>query len=210
VRSSRTFNPTQEIAPMCKTIHSAAALARRAAKSYAARASVALLLGTAPAHASLLWDFTYSGVGGNGDNIASGTLTTTALTGTFYTITGITGTIDGFPIAGIAPAGSGGPATDNELFSIGPLLDAGGFIIEPGSLPSVGIGVAHAPEQIQLDTALSTAGHPVYDAALPGIEVFSTGTFTATLVPSAVPEPAAVGLFASGLLALGMLRRRPR
>jgi hypothetical protein len=191
---------------MRKTIRGTARWARRAAQSSAARACVALLFSAAPAHASLLWDFSYSGVGGNGDNIATGTLTTTGLTGGFYTITGIAGTIDGIPIAGIAPAGGGGTAVDNELFAIGPLLDAEGFIIEAAVPP--GSASAHAPEQIQLDTALSTAGHPVYDAALPGIEVFSTGTFTATRVPAAVPEPAAVALFASGLLALGMARRR--
>jgi hypothetical protein len=209
MRSGVIASQTEETDAMSQT-QSRPRRVRCAIQAIAVAALIAATAFAVPAHATLRWDFTYSGVGSNGNNTATGVLTTTDLiNGAYYSITGISGFIDGVSIAGIAGVGSGITPflTDNKLFATGPLLDTGGFIVEAAA--PQGFGSVHAPEQIQLDPFVhSIEPPPVFDAALPGDGVFSTGSFAATQIP--VAEPTAVGMLGSGLLAVGLLRLRRR
>lgn len=76
---------------------------------------------TAPmgqAAGSLIWDWSYSGVG----VVASGTFTTTDIPdgSGFYLITGITGTRNGETITGLQPVGT--PIPGNEPFAVDNLI----------------------------------------------------------------------------------------
>jgi hypothetical protein len=93
----------------------------------------AAILGAAvPARAGQLFAFDYSlpGTGATPMSVsASGFFTTTDLSGSSYTITGVFGTWNGSAITGILSPGStgGSNANDNLLFSSGPLFDFGGL-----------------------------------------------------------------------------------
>jgi hypothetical protein len=155
-------------------------------RSTAITAVALVAAGTAgSAHASLLWDFSFTG----GGYTATGTLTTDPESSGSYLITGITGTFDGYAITGLLPVNA--DANDNLLYPGPGFLDAPGFaftVAPPGPSPIV-IGaegasfIVYAP-----DSAPS-------------------GNFTAAL---AAPEPASMGLLGAGLAGLGALRRRRR
>lgn len=154
-------------------------------------AAALVAAGTASsAHASLLWDFSFSDLQGDS---ASGMLTTDPLSGGSYAITDITGKFDGLTITGLAPTGQGPHGTDNLLHP-GP-----GFLDEDG-LAFV-LGVAGT------ETIYAAEGCCVVFEYANGF-AGSSGSFTASLV--SVPEPASAGLFATGLAAIRLLRRRRR
>ncbi len=166
---------------------------------------VAALASATAARANQVFDFTFSG----NTNI-SGQLLTTDLAGNAYTIIGITGTIDGGRIAGLAPAGSffnPNFKTDNLLHASGPLVDTGGFIVE--AAPLLNPAAAHVPEQIQQSPIIGSLipGNYIYDSYSGGFS-YALGSFSVTHVPSAVPEPASLALVGGGLIALGVVRRR--
>src|ERR1700688_2634609 len=68
------------------------------------------IIATVPAHA-VTFDFSVSSIGSPGD-IASGTFTGNLTSSGMYTLTGVTGTFDGFAISGL----TGYANADNELF----------------------------------------------------------------------------------------------
>lgn len=166
-----------------------------------------LMLAAAPIHANQIFDFSFN----SPDIHTSGQLFTSDLIGNTYTILGISGTIDGIEIGGIAPPGSLGVnpnfSPDNLLFATGSLLDIGGFIINPKNDPTS--PTAHAPVQIQqsLFVASTNPNEFFYQGNFGGFP--QQGSFTATLATPAVPLPATVWLFGSALLAgLGSMRKK--
>src|ERR1700733_926929 len=145
----------------------------------------------APAHASVLWDFTFTA----GGDSASGTLTTDDLSAGSYQITDVTGTFDGITITGLAPTGQGPSVpdgTDNLLFPGPDFLDGNGFAFD---LASGGPETIYGPEGFYFDYSVANGAG-------------GFGTFSASLAP--VPEPASVGLVAAAMGAIGLLRRRRR
>jgi hypothetical protein len=151
---------------------------------------VLVAAGTASsAHASLLWDFTFGVIGG-GDT-ASGTLTTNSLSSGTYAITGITGTFDGQTITGLAPTGQGPYNISDNLLYPGPgFLDLGGLAFTfSGGGPETIYGAEGCCTFFDYSTANDASGSANFSASL-------------------VPEPASAGVFAMGMAALGLLRRR--
>jgi hypothetical protein len=142
-----------------------------------------------PAHASLLWDFTFTA----GGDSASGTLTTDDLSSGSYQITDVSGTFDGTNITGLAPTGQGPDSTDNLLYPAPDFLDQSGFAFD---LAGGGPETIYGPE--------SSFFFDYPDANSGG----HSGTFSASLAP--LPEPASAGLVASAIAAIGLLRRRRR
>ena len=130
---------------------------------------------------------------GGGDT-ASGTLTTDALSGGSYAITGVTGTFDGQAITGLAAPGQGPSGTDNRLLPGPKFLDLNGF-----AFTFSGGG----PETIYGAEGCCTFFD--YSAAALASDI---ANFSAS--PVNAPEPASAGVFGMGMAALGMLRRRRR
>jgi hypothetical protein len=145
-----------------------------------------------PAQASLLWDWSYTGVG----IAASGIFTTDDAPGSggYYDITGITGSRNGVAITSLEPAGDAIPG--NAGFPVDNLITASGL------LTSNGFGY---------ETADGNYANPYYAdfLAIPGFfEVFTEPAsmgfselpvdFTAAIVP----EPGTAALVLAALVAL--------
>ena len=139
------------------------------------------------AEASITWDFTYSDL----SNTASGTLTTDALSGGSYVITGITGAFDGTTITGLLPDGTPLFGNDNLLY--------------PTGLPFDGSGVAFSLLGGGEENIFAAEGFAIY--AFDGTSGYGPGSFNVTQ-ESTVPEPATLGLFGTALAGLALLRRR--
>jgi PEP-CTERM motif-containing protein len=137
------------------------------------------------------FNFSFSGVGVS----ASGTFTTNPLSGGSYLITSISGTQNGSPMSLLAP----GQFTDNDnlLFPSPPFLDGGGVsYLVGGSFIS-----------IEFDTGVVPAGYIIEGGP------FGCGTVSISFSASpasAVPEPATLLLFGSGIFALGAAWRRKK
>jgi hypothetical protein len=132
------------------------------------------------AHAALIWDFTAS-LGDSG----SGVLTTDALSGGSYQVTGISGTFAGQAITGLTTFDS----ADNLLYPA------------PQYLDSAGLGFALADGE---DVAIWAEGAGIIFIENTSANSFSGGTFSASLLP----EPATAGILAAGMAVLGLARRR--
>jgi hypothetical protein len=95
--------------------------------------SLILYLGSVPAaKANLILPFFYSIPSDSSHSMAVsafGTLTTTGLLNGAYTVTGISGTWNGYTITGLLPPGSYGD-NDNLLFPAGPHLDDSGITFQ--------------------------------------------------------------------------------
>jgi hypothetical protein len=156
-----------------------------------------------PAHASLLWNWSYTGDG----IAASGTLTTVddADGAGFYQITGITGARNGEAIIGLEPTGN--PIPGNEPFAVDNLISRSGQ-----QLTGSGFGYELAdgnfanpffadfftpPSYLEFFSVPAVGGTPASHTELPV-------SFTA-----AVPEPTSFVLMLTGCIGLlGLARRR--
>lgn len=165
--------------------------------------SVLGALAQSPAHASVLWNWTFSDP--NYGNSAIGTLTTNNLLNGSYLITGITGAWNGSQITGLDQTGTcctGGPSdnNDNLLLASTPLLDIYGFAFSVGGGPNENI---YFDNSLGFDTMTYASIAGTYGApSLPD------GQFSATRVTTSVPEPSTLALFALGLVGFAMTRRR--
>lgn len=160
--------------------------------------ATALVLAAAPAHASLLWDWSYSDPGIS----AAGTFTTgaTANAEGFYQISGITGERNDVAITGLTPVGTYIPgnapyAVDDLVGLSGPQLTTNGF----------GFSLANSDysNPFLSDGYFEYLSVPPYPQGQ-GQEVAIS--FSATLVP----EPGSLGLLMAGALAVGAWRNLPR
>ncbi len=145
-----------------------------------------------------LYDWTY---GGDGHHSGSGTLTTSGGTSPF-TITAITGTFDNSKVVWLTDECCGAPGSDNLLYSPpSTLLDGNGMAFVTGANPGI-------YDILFLDGA--------YSVAEDGGTLTFGGTFTATQAigsqpgPSAIPEPASLGIVAAGLTGLAAFFSRRR
>jgi hypothetical protein len=199
-------------------------------KSYIRGAAivVAVLVGAlaAPANASTFsWNYSGTGFFGTGTDIGSGTLTTGALAPTCgtppacsyqsppgNTITGITGTWDGFTITGLVAPGL--LDLNNNVLYLSPnqtLLDAsvGG---QPGGLAFfvsnyTGNNVPVPTDvvvELFFDTTLQAYAAVTANTSFGCCSLATAGDFIVTPV-NATPLPAALPLFSTGLGALGLL-----
>ncbi len=149
----------------------------------------------APAHATLLWDWSY---GGDGIS-ASGTFTTadTPDASGFFDITGISGLRNGVAITGLQPTGTAIPG--NEPYAVDNLVRvAGSQLTVNGFGFSLADGTYSNPFYADFDTPpdylefYSVPGNPALSTELPI-------SFAASIV--ATPAPA-LGTGGAGLLAL--------
>jgi len=147
------------------------------------------------AHASLLWDWSYSGPGVTAD----GTFTTgnTATAG-YYQITGITGVRDGSAIIALEPAGDAIP--QNAGYPVDNLITAAGLL--------TGNGFGY-------ETANGDYANPYdYDGFFeffsdPGNDTTSEPAIT--FKAGIVSEPGTIGVMLAGLIGLAAtVRRRAR
>lgn len=196
-----------------------AVTARRGALA-AAVGACALIALQAPARADLIWNFSYSAtvdVNTTQSNPpypsgamlqASGQLTTTdnlvtGALGSYYQITGITGTYNGMAMS-LIPVG--GYYNDNLLYPAGTTYPKGSYLD--------GSGFSFVAGGMQINVyADTTAGK--YDEVVDydntdTYEVTDNGTFTVSPAQSAVPEPASLAVFGAALVGFGLIRRRKR
>ena len=159
----------------------------------------------APAHASLLWSWSYTGAG----IAAGGTLTTTDTADAqgFFQITGITGTRNGQTITGLQPAGTAIPGNDgfpvdNLIRASGPQLTGNGFgfAITDGTFANPFFADFILPAG-----TLEFFSAPPFTSAIGTEDSELPVTFTAT-----VPEPAGACLAAAMLVGLAVTRRSRR
>jgi PEP-CTERM motif-containing protein len=159
-----------------------------------------LLLFTAIAEPNAQADsFTFT-IGG--PDSGSGTLTTNALSGGSYLVTGITGTFDGSAIASLlAPGGFAG--NDNLLFPTSPQLDGVGLSFQTTNGDVWNIECFSA--------AITPCFQPiVYVVFLDvgGIPVAQSGPFTFDATRAVTtPEPSSIGLMLVGIGFLLVMRK---
>jgi hypothetical protein len=155
--------------------------------------AVLLFAGPLAAHAATIWNWSYSGAGLSG---GSGTFTTGDV-GSPYTVTGISGTAEGFAITGLSLyAGATNllyfPGTASPGF-----VDFGGISFTTSGGPSFNFGGSfNAGEYVLNDSSVNPSGFP-------GIAGSTPITFAVS-----VPEPATLALFGIALAGLGLTRRR--
>lgn len=162
------------------------------------------------AHASLLWNWSYTGAGIG----ASGTFATadTADAQGFYAINQITGQRNGVAITGLAPAGVPVPGNapfgiDNLVASAGPFLTASGigFSMADGSYVNL-----YYADFLSTPAPVEFRSVAPFVNGSPGPEDSELSvSFRASLANRPVDEPAALALAAAALLALRLVRRRP-
>jgi PEP-CTERM motif len=164
--------------------------------------AVFCLAAASPAFADT-FAWTYAGSGDSG----SGSLSATFMSGNSWQITGISGTFDGLNIGPLLPAGTCclAPANDNILTFPGnpAFLDLAGL--------GLGIGFALGSTDVNIYNAANGAIYPGADFVLQcsalncgptTVLTSNSGTFTVT------PEPATMGLLASGLVGLFLAAKK--
>ena len=153
-------------------------------------AAVVLLTGSA--RADVIWNWSFS----LGTVTAGGTLTTNDLSGDSYLITGISGTWNGTAITALLVPGTccSTPPNDNLLLDASTQLDAEGFAFDPPGLTN---------ENIYFDS-FNTNSYSYTNGSF----FFVGGTFSPVIASSSIPEPASLAIFTTGLIGLGILRRR--
>jgi len=150
--------------------------------------AIAVVVGATTSAFADSFSFSYIGTGVT----ATGTFTTNTLLGGSYLITNITGTRNGDAMTLIGPLGFDG--NDNLLYPTSPLLDFAGFSFEAA-------GIDH---NVYFNSPGCCGGAVTYyETATPGI----LGTQISFSV-AAVPEPSALVLLVTGIVAIGS-RRRP-
>jgi hypothetical protein len=171
-------------------------------------ATAVLLLSATSAYADT-FQFSYSGGGVS----ASGLLNATPIGGGVYQVTSISGTRNGQPITGLVPCSPIPPATycigfgfgyDNLLFPASTVqLDIQALLFTVQGVPNpVNLyGIADSPFPPYVDLT--------WELAPDGIHRLYTGIPVDLSITRVTPEPSAVLLFGSGLVALaGAMRRK--
>ncbi len=155
-------------------------------------AGVCLSFASLPAHASLLWDWSYSGDGVTADGTF---ITGNTATAGYYQITGITGIRNGSPIIALEPAGDAIP--QNTGYPVDNLITAAGLLTDNG---------------FGYETANGDYANPYdYDGFF---EFFSDPGNDTTSEPAItfragiVSEPGTVGVMLAGLVGLAAIGRR--
>jgi hypothetical protein len=169
-----------------------------------------LALALTPAHADVVYDWSFTGPAaslGGPALTGSGTLTigttTSVVNGgagpvTGYEITGITGTFGGSAIDALLGIGTLG-GNDNLLFPTSTsFLDGNGFAFSNAASDDVAIWGFYAPGSTDV-TPGNNYAETVEAIGFGGVGVFD-------LTP--VPEPASMALLSAGLFGLGMVRRK--
>ncbi len=153
-------------------------------------AAVVALLGSVPAAQAAVWDFSYSG----GGYSASGVFTT-GNTGSPYTVTGITGTADGYAITGLTSYG----AADQLLY----YPPTGGFYAD-----NAGISFENA-DGVQYNIT----NYPTTVANFINISTLDPGgggccSVAIDMTVTQVPEPSTWAMMGLGFAALGLAALR--
>ena len=150
--------------------------------SYASAANAALLF----------WDFSFTGDGVSGSGVFS-----TGDVGSPFTMSGISGTADGYTISGL----SGYAGADNLLYFPGePFVDFGGISFSTSGGPDFNLGLQNPSGPFQYvfnDSSLNPIGYPNVP-----------GSTDITLTVSAVPEPATWALMLIGFAGIGFFAYR--
>jgi hypothetical protein len=164
------------------------------------------------AHADTVYDFTISGTETNGSGtITVGAEETSGVPADGYVIGGVTGTINGESITGLANFGG----SDDVIYL--PPNQPGGYSIAD----NFGIALALSDGDINFSGYSSPSTYLINSSSSSSVTASSCGiggcssvdSFTLTLTPesvSATPLPAALPLFAGGLGMLGLFSRRKK
>ena len=175
--------------------------ARMSPKNILASACVAAVLTFASQASADVFNWSY--VGGSGDT-ASGLMTVSLSSGDEYTVTGISGTYDGFSITGplALAACCASPANDNLFWpnndsNNGGLLDVGGIAFTANNLDINIFFDGSSYQDLTVPTGTGPGGFTSADSA---------GQFSA----ARIPEPITLSLFGAGLVGAAALRRHKK